>query len=256
MSARYTPEELETLEEGYGPAIQGLSDLHAPLVKASNLASDQRAAEYLLQGVGRRMLVLRDALTNIFEIFPPATTSHIERRALGDIRINLHAFLINLVGVFDNYAWAYVHQHRLQVVPTSVDMFKAALKQYLPTAIREYVNSERIAIWHSHYCKNYRDALAHRIAPYVPPGVVPPERAEQYRSLNDSLVPAIGTDRYEEIEEELRAISRPCFEFTHSLTDPNQARSVLLHPQLIADTRLVAEFGSLFLNHWLEGPPT
>lgn len=133
-------------------------------------------------------------------------------------------------------------------------MFKAKFKQRLPATIREYLDSDRIKTWHSDYCKNYRDALAHRIAPYVPPGTVPPEREEQYRSLQDSLAPSIGTDRYEEIEEELRVISQPCFEFLHSPADPKM-RSVLFHPQVIADTRLVAEFGRIFLEHWLEGPP-
>lgn len=251
----YAPEQVKALEEEYGPALQGLSDLHLQLVNASKLASEPRAVEYLLQGVGRRMLVLRDALTNIFEIFPPATVEHLERRSLGNVRINLHAFLINLIGAFDNYAWAYVHQHQFHINPLSVDMFKAKFKQHLPAAIREYVDSDRIKTWHSDYCKNYRDALAHRIAPYVPPGMVSPEREEQYRSLQDSLASSIGTDRYEEIEEELRVISQPCFEFLHSPTDPKM-RSVLFHPQVIADTRLVAEFGRIFLEHWLEGPPS
>jgi hypothetical protein len=33
---------------------------------------------------------------------------------LADVQINLHAFVMNLYGIYDNWAWAYVLRHDLE----------------------------------------------------------------------------------------------------------------------------------------------
>jgi hypothetical protein len=58
------------------------------------------------------------------------------------VQINLHAFVINLSGVFDNWAWAFIHRHDLLRNvggKTNVGMFKEATQRLLPAALSDYL---------------------------------------------------------------------------------------------------------------------
>jgi hypothetical protein len=80
-------------------------------VQQSAFAANERAREYLRSGVGRRLRVLHRTLSNMFELFPVETVQPLDRDDLDDAQINLHAFIMNLYGLFDNLAWAFVlHQ--------------------------------------------------------------------------------------------------------------------------------------------------
>src|SRR5262245_16384311 len=115
-------------------------------------AQNKDAYLYLTQGVGRRVGVLRRTVEEIFHPFPPERTDTLSRDELAAVQINLHAFVINLSGVFDNWAWAFIHRHGLlQEVGgrLNVGMFKEATQRLLPTTLREYVQSENISSWHN-----------------------------------------------------------------------------------------------------------
>jgi hypothetical protein len=49
--------------------------------------------------------VLAQCIINIYRLFPPNLERPLSREALSDVQINLHAYVINLWGVFDNWAW-------------------------------------------------------------------------------------------------------------------------------------------------------
>jgi hypothetical protein len=70
--------------------------------------TDQRAKEYLVDGVGRRLRILRRGLHNVYNLFSPAAVRPIDPENLDDVQISLHAFVINLYGLFDNLAWAFI----------------------------------------------------------------------------------------------------------------------------------------------------
>jgi hypothetical protein len=79
-----------------------------------------------------------------------------------DVEINLHAFLINIHGVPDNLAWAYLLERGIPLKPNRVGLFNTEHTQpHLPQEVREYLNSSKIIGRHRNYAKNFRDALAH-----------------------------------------------------------------------------------------------
>src|SRR5262249_5817486 len=151
-------------------------------------SNDQPPAvrDYLRHGVGRRLGVLKKCLERIFSLFPPAQERPLSHEVLTEVQICLHAFVINLSGVFDNWAWAFVLRHELMPAigdHRNIGMFKTATQRFLPGPLREYVTSAEISNWQDKYLKGYRDALAHRVPLYIPPAAWTPQDAERYQAL-------------------------------------------------------------------------
>lgn len=222
-------------------------------------ASDARVLEYLVYGVARRIRVLRRSIEKVFLLLPPSAQHPVPCDSLDDVQINLHAFFINLSGIFDNWAWAYVFRHDLEAKigdRRNVGLFNKATQSHLPHMLREYLESKETTVWHGDYLKSFRDALAHRIPLYVPPALYTLEDSNLYNHLEKEKVDCIKTLRFarlQEIEWEQPAIGDPCLFFMHSFADSQVPTQVYLHPQMLSDARSIAEFGTLFLKHWNEG---
>jgi hypothetical protein len=104
----------------------------------------------------------------------------------------------------------------------------------------------------STYAKGYGDALVHRIPLYIPPAVYTPEESQALSAFDSEINECLKSqdiERYDQIVEEKRRIGRPCFAFFHSFADTSVPKPVQLHPQLICDAKLVAEFGALYFRH-------
>lgn len=213
--------------------------------------------EHLLHGVARRLSVLKRSLENIYCTFPPTTNRPLEKNDLYDVQINLHAYVMNLYGIFDNWAWAFVHKHNLlrQVRGKhGVGLFNKNTTRFLPQILREYLANENISSWHEDYLKSFRDALAHRIPLYIPPSEVTKEEGQRYNELESEKINLIKTmqwGRLEKLYEEQSNIGRPSFMFIHSYEE-GQQKPMVLHPQLLCDGLAVVEFGTLFMAHWHE----
>ncbi|NKB24225.1 MAG: hypothetical protein GKR87_07595 [Kiritimatiellae bacterium] len=141
-------------------------------VQAGQESSHTEVKEHLLHGVARRLNVLKRTIENIFEDFPLTTTQPVDHEVLYDVQINLHAFVMNLYGIYDNWAWAYIYQHNLFNKidgKHEVSLFKQSTTKHLPKILKEYLVSKTMCEWHEQYLKSYRDALAHRIPLYIPP---------------------------------------------------------------------------------------
>ena len=142
------------------------------VVQGQPIDQSSRLREQLLHGAARRIGVIRRAIQNIYALFPPETTRPLGSDALADVQINLHAFVINLHGLYDNCAWAYVLKHDLEAAIGSrkrIGLFLDATLSKLPAELREYLSSPATKEWHEQYAKSFRDALAHRVPPYIPP---------------------------------------------------------------------------------------
>jgi hypothetical protein len=210
--------------------------------------------EHLIYGVGRRCRTLKRAINNIFELLPPTASVPVPPDQVSDAEINLHAFVLNLAGLFDNWAWAFVLRHSLDVGgPQAVGLFNHGTAKHLPQAIREYLSSKTVTDWYSTYVQVYRDALVHRLPLYIPPAVYTPEEGQAMSVLETGIhecLKRLDTRGYDQIVEEKGSIGRPCFAFFHSFADKSAPKPVQLHPQLICDAKLVAEFGALYFQHW------
>ncbi|MEZ0152300.1 MAG: hypothetical protein AB9Q18_08415, partial [Candidatus Reddybacter sp.] len=173
--------------------------------------------EQLLHGVARRLSVIKKAIENIFDKFPPTTERPLSRDDLYDVQINLHAYVINISGIFDNWAWAFVHRHNLfEEVggKHGVGLFRNGTSQFLPPELSSYLSSETTVNWQTDYVKEYRDALAHRIPLYIPPAEYTPEEGIRYNQLESQkidLIKSMAWDELDETYEQQAELGKPSF---------------------------------------------
>ena len=226
-------------------------------ISATKLTS-VRAKEYLQQGVGRRLMTLRRSLWNIFELFPPDRKKPLLNNNLEDIQINLHGFVINLYGIFENLAWSFILHHDLEERVggrKNVSLFHSSTQKLLPVQLSSYLKSSNILNWQVEYLKNYRDSLAHRIPLYVPPAAFTHEEGIHFNLLEEEKVECIKMHQFSRVDEihiEQENIGRASPVFLRLLSDTVDTElPIYLHPQLLCDAKTVLEFSSLFFKHWL-----
>jgi len=251
---KYSRAQIEEMEEAVGDRLEGLTRLQRRCLSSPKSSDPESVREYMFHGVSRRLGILRHTISSVFSEFPTTTTDKLERDVLMRVQVNLHAFYINLIGTFDNLAWCYVHLHNVDVGgPLNVDMFKGKMQQALPPQIATYLTSTETENWHKSYLKNYRDALAHRIPLYVPPFILLEDEAERYNELDEKINEAITAHEFElvdQLKEEQNSLGSPSLMFSHSYYEKGATGPLILHPQMIADTATMIEFGNLFLDHW------
>ena len=148
-------------EHGHQEVSAELEELSLTLIRDFAPAlTVPRAQEYVVQGVCRRLITIRRCIDNIFIIFPPDRTKLLSEEERSDLHINLHAFTINISGLPDNLAWAYVLEKRItHENDFRVGLFNEYTKKHLPVELCTYLNSDDIRKWQEDYAKNYRDAL-------------------------------------------------------------------------------------------------
>lgn len=254
---RYTQEQSEHLHRECKKVLGQLQDLQLKVVvEGQPLEVSSRLREHLLHGAARRVGVIRRSIQNIYALFPPETERPLSSDALADVQINLHAFVMNLYGLYDNWAWAYVLRHDLEAVigdRRRIGLFIEATRSKLPKELRAYLSSPATTDWHEKYAKSFRDALAHRIPPYLPPAQFTTEEGQVYNALENEKVECIKAMRWERLEEiwrEQAALGVPCLTFLHAYTEDTPPQPLILHPQVLSDGKAVVEFGRLFLEHW------
>ena len=110
-----------------------------------------------------------------------------------DSTINLHAFLINIFGLLDNLAWVVIHEQQLtdKIDKKNVGLYENKTQVCFTEKFRSYLNSDRMKKWRNEYLKNYRDALSHRIPPYVPPKTLNPEQKTQEEQIENKIVECV-----------------------------------------------------------------
>lgn len=248
----YSPEGLRDLELGRQEVSEELramiSDLMSNLIP---LLTKERAREYIGHGVCRRLMILQQCISNVFTLFPPAKREVLNDLDRVNVEISLHALIINVHGVPDNLAWAYVHERGFPinergfpVISEKVGLFRKDFrKEYLPAVVQAYLAGP-VSTWYRDYGKNFRDALAHRIPPYIPPSVFTPGHQKEYEDLHAQEGQAIKANKLElalELNAAKHAIGISCPAFMHSFLDKDAAEPMLLHSQIITDTRTVME---------------
>lgn len=254
---RYTREQNQHFNQECARLADALQQLQLQVVvQGQPLEATSKLREHLLHGAARRIGVLRRAVQNIYSLFPPDTERPLDADTLADVQINLHAFVMNLYGLYDNWAWAYVLKHELVTAigdKRHIGLFKEATRSKLPTALRDYLSSQTVVEWHEQYAKSFRDALAHRIPPYIPPAQFTPEEGQRYNELENEKIACIKARRWQRLDEvykEQSALGLPCPYFLHAYNEDPVPRLLFLHPQILSDAAAVVEFGNLFLEYW------
>ena len=132
--------------------------------------------------------------------------------------------------MFDNWAWAFVLRHSLEVEiggRRRIGLFSNATRQYLPQNLETYLSSRATTEWYENCRKSDRDALAHRVPLYIPPAVFTTEEAERYNKLEAEKVECIKSMKWQRLDEvwlEQAAIGTPCFTFLHAFSEDDPPR--------------------------------
>lgn len=255
----FSNEQVDELRDGSRTVLEDLQGLiEMVIVEGQPMEYSSPVREHLLQGAGRRLRTVQRSIDHIFNLFPPDQKRPLNLDVLSDVQIYLHAFVTNLYGLYDNWAWAFILRHDLLARVggrRNVGLFLKATQTLLPAEIRSYLTSTTLTKWHDEYAKSFRDALAHRIPPYIPPAEYSQEEGRRYNELEVEKVLCIKGKRWERLSqvwEEQGALGRPSFVFLHAYTEDAQPNPILLHPQLISDGMTAVEFGQVFLKHWHE----
>lgn len=245
----YPPDLIARINRELKTVLRELQNLSLTIVcEFAPSLKVERAREYALHGVGRRVRTIRRCLENIFFIFPVERTALLSNDERCDVEINLHAFVINVYGLQDNLAWVYVMEKnmisKIKNGRIGVSLFKKSTQEYLPTSLCEYLRSETMTNWHKDYSQDYRDALAHRIPLYIPPFTVTAEEQARWQDLDSQVVEAMkerDPDRMEALSAEKNAIGTISAMYLHAISDSEHSRPVFLHPQVVCDALTAIE---------------
>ena len=113
-------------------------------------------------------------MLNVYKIIPPKTVRVPSRDKLFDAQINIQACIANVYGCIDNLAWVWVYEKdldkKIQRNRVGLRNSNAQVRASLRPAFRTYLEARDD--W-MEYLVDFRDALAHRIPLYIPPGVIP-----------------------------------------------------------------------------------
>jgi hypothetical protein len=247
----YSEDNLKKINEKYGEINHIHNRLLLQLMSFQQALKNEKAREYLMQGVGRRLKTLTRCINNIFAKFQADRVEHLLLDDLTDVNINLHAFFINIAGVFDNLGWVFVYENDLhgntkdgKIDKNGVGLFNPKTQDHLNVDLRNYLNSDPIKSWYVDYSKNYRDSLAHRIPLYVPPSVLDNLQGMEFKNIV-SQIQALdfsnNEDRkkYDELFEKQKKLGKASLFFAHSINEGS--RPVYLHAQIISDYLTVEE---------------
>ena len=213
---------------------------------------DQRAREFLLHGLSRRINMLRHCLDRSFEAIPPAQQNP-SREAMMDATAFIQTFFVNVYGSLDNLAHIWCHEINLMDKGVFIEQKFVGLgprikkvRQSLPDKVQRYLR--QTDGWFS-YLEDYRHSLAHRIPLYIPPCRLDRDAQRNYESLDDQRKHASRERNWNLANELLYKMDKlGVFEpyIMHSFGEG--ARPVIFHSQLICDFATVVEIGELILK--------
>lgn len=256
----YSEEALQEISTKHGSLEVSYNELLLKLMTFQQRLSNEKAKEYLMQGVGRRLKTLHRCIDNVFTIFPVDRTEHLSSADISDVNINLHAFFINVSGVFDNLAWVFAHENNLlgkasegKIPRNGIGLFCDSTQAHLSKDLNDYLNTEAIKSWYTDYSKNYRDSLAHRIPLYVPPSLLDKKEAEEFQNIEEQLQALdfskeYDREKYDELRDSQQSLGTASHFFAHSLSEG--CNPAYFHAQVLADFATVEEAIEKFIKHF------
>ena len=131
-----------------------------------------------------------------------------------------------------------------------IGFFEKEFVDKLNEELKDYFTNEKIINWYKDYAVNYRDALAHRIPPYVPTAELTAEDSKQYNEIYEKMAKELLKGRSDKITyyiNRLEELGKANPIFIHSFTE--KAKPLALHPQLLADFLTVEEMVNIVIKN-------
>lgn len=241
----YKPEDVESFWREFDEIRRKHISLVEDLAKRDYRTA--RGREYAVHGFSRRLYTLKECIEVLFDALPPDSTDIPTDKNRQIATIAVQAFLINLFGCVDNLARVWVEE--MGVLGTNGQPLPdkrigmggkyAEVRASFSHGFRQYLDSR--SEW-LNFMADFRDALAHRISPYIPPFSIDPKNSASYEELGKAASASMWArdlDKYKELKRQQEALCffRPWM--THSLNE--ESPLVVLHPQLIADFNTIEE---------------
>ncbi|HBM87410.1 MAG: hypothetical protein P1U69_11160 [Parvibaculaceae bacterium] len=208
---------------------------------------NEKAREFARHGFARRILTLARCVERVFEVIPPNQIEIPHRESVKDAEVYIQTMLFNVFGCIDNLAWIWVLEtgvsrpdgKPLKPVDIGLRPNNKRVRRSFSIEFQHYLAS--CNEWFE-YLEGYRHALAHQIPPYIPPYMIDPTQADEYRSLGEKASHAFEDGdlaKYEDLQAEQMNLAHFDPVVAHSLFDGD--RPVRFHPQVIADFMTVDE---------------
>jgi len=244
-----TPEQIAQVEEKLATVRPTLNKmmLKLPYLRFQH----DRAREFMQQGFLRRLGTLERCIDNVFNLISMVTEIVPERNVLYDAQINIQSFYANVYGCVDNLAWVWVYEKGLD---GKINRNKVGLRAK-HKEIRSKLSPEfqaylvKLDPWFE-YLVEYRDAVAHRIPLYVPPGGIKPDNVDAYNELERKIQHAlyVSFDGYEyerlRVEQEKLTVYQPLI--AHSFVETTARYA--FHVQMVVDFMTVDEIAEKLLD--------
>jgi hypothetical protein len=248
------------VEPYYGPdAIDQVNDRLAEieskhdriLLTFSQLRlNSEEAREFSQHGFMRRLETLRRTIRNVFNLIPLDQVEVPDRSILQDAQINIQAFFANVYGSIDNLAWIWVHERGLAATirrnRVGLRAHNSEVRSTFSPDFQAYLQT--LDDW-IEYVIEYRDALAHRIPVYIPPGGVPEASIPAYNELSRQMTDALYVREdgflYERLaaKQETLLVWQPLI--SHSVKETTNPYR--FHIQMLADYVTVEEIANKVL---------
>ena len=252
----YSDDALSQLMKKHSELLSRYSDLIISVMSFSQSLKRDRAREFLVHGVCRRLMILYTCIINIFQLFPPDQDKPLIEKNRIDVEINLHTFLINIYGTLENLALSAGYEYEIigkksegKISIRQANLFRIEFRKRLRDPLNTYLSQSRIIDWYKQYSKNYRDALAHRIPPYVPPSALNDEEQQRSQAIEKkiaSIYPTHNFNQIEDLRQEQAALGRANPLFIHSFSE--RAKPLYLHAQILADFSTIEELVEVFIG--------
>jgi PhoPQ-activated pathogenicity-related protein len=252
----YSEDALNQLKQKYTELLSRYSDLAITVGAFTQSLKSERAREFMVHGVSRRLWMIYRCIVNIFRLFPPDQAKPLLSDDRLDVEINLHAFLINIYGTMENLGLAAGYESELigkksegKIPRRQVSLFNEKFRRRLNKPLKEYLNQSGVDSWYREYAKNYRDALAHRVPPYVPPSALNDDEQQRYQAIEKEISTLYSTydfDRIEALRNEQERLGRANPFFIHSFAE--RVRPLYLHAQVLVDFLTIQELVEVFVG--------
>jgi len=255
---KYTAKQIIQLYKSYNKCWEYYLNIHRKITKFEKKIKNTNTREYLIHGVLRRFNIIWRCIENIYKKLPPEEEKVQDISISTDITINLHAFLINIYGIIDNLGLFVAYENNIFSVSVldvkqrrETNFFNPKFQEKLSEKLQLYFTRKEIINWYNEYAKNYRNALAHRIAPYVPTAELSDRDIEERNIIEKEIEKfKFNGSNYDELHDNLNkfwSIGSTGNCFTHSFSE--KSGIVPIHLQILNDFITIKEMILIVLRN-------
>ncbi|MCR2835004.1 hypothetical protein [Parerythrobacter lacustris] len=216
----------------------------------------ETATEFATHGIARRVADIAYSIGRVFETLPPDLDDIPTSEQRSEATAHIQAVSFNTYGCMDNLARVWVSEYEVrrpngrELAASEVGLAPkcAIVRASLPQNLQEQLQD--MDRWFAHL-EEVRHTTAHRIPLYIPPFMIDPENAAQYKDLNEQAYNALSENRLDDYHALIGARDGLRFFRPMIATSVNQGANALFHPQLLADFATV----ELWIGHILDNLP-